>query len=354
MSAREISDTVAEYELRGIPIEELLAQEPPESTREATFDPTTQPRSAGPVRYAVDPLGEPQGNGTRFHVTDLDTSERIYVGRTTNYGSRRGLSRYSDTIPYDRFKAEATIGAWAHFIYPSVMAESGGRHLVINAWDRAHFTWGFYQLAAHTAGDNLILLMRELVQLPSAKRYFPDLVLVDGKLAQMTGDGPVTLERQAEVNVGGWTETQLPDFMAYLNPSSRRLDNQEVIASAKFIAWAEEDPAMLETTIRVSTGIMKRKIRHWAGRLDLLGKRPELAIWVSDMFHQGRGSLNKAREALNQSTFPRQLQALSEIDTTGHHAQRRATVRQHIEVLLNEGRFDGAAFGEGALALSMV
>ena len=111
---------------------------------------------------------------------------------------------------------------------------------------------------------------------------------------------------------------------------------------------------MLEATIRVSSEIMKRKIRHWANRLNLIGKRPELAIWVSDMFHQGRGSLDKAREALNQPTLARQLQALSEIDTTGHHAPRRATVRQHVKVLLDEGRFDGAAFGEGALALSMV
>jgi len=303
------------------------------------------------VNFVVDPSGEPQEIGTKFYVTDHETSKRVYVGRVTRYGSRRGLSRYSDSIPYDRFKAEAANGAWSHFIYPTVMAESGGRHLVINAWDRAHFTWGFYQLAAHTARDNLILLMRELVALPSAKRYFPDLLLVGGKVARRTSNGTVNLEREVEVDVGGWTETQIPDFMTYLNPSSRRLDNQEVIASAKFIAWAEEDPAMLETTIRVSVQIMKRKIGYCARRLDLYGKRPELAIWVSDMFHQGRGSVDLARAALREPTFSRQLETLSKIDTTGNHPERLSTVRQHVQVLLDERRFEGSSFGEGDLQL---
>src|SRR5690606_6633196 len=203
----------------------------------------------------------------------------------------RGISRSSTLLEYDRFQAEEQMGLWAHFIWPTVMAESNGRYISINAWDRAHFTWGFYQLAAHTAGDNLILLMRELVQLPLVARYFPDLKLVDGKVARETDAGPVSLEREVTVDVGGRPERQLPDFMAYLNPSSFRVDEREVLTAAKFASWALEDKEMRDATVRVSVAIMKRKIKARAQSLGLIGKRPELAIWVSDILHQGRAKL---------------------------------------------------------------
>ncbi len=353
MADEVLSDTIAETELRGIPLDELLEAEPDRSTL-SNVPPTPGATESATVRYSVTPIGEPQDRGTKFYVDNLDTGERVYVGQVAIYGNRRGLSRYSEDVKYERAHAEASIGAWAHFIWPSVMAESGGRHLVINAWDRAHFTWGFYQLAAHTAKDNLILLMRELLKLPTAARFFPDLLLDNGKLHRRTSNGTVTLEREVEVDVGSWTETQLPDFMAYLNTSSRRLDNQEVITSAKFLAWAREDPAMLDTTIRVSTEIMQRKIARLAQRLDLIGRRPELAIWISDMFHQGRGSFSQASAALSKPTLREQLAALSQIDVTGAHAPRRATVNRHVDILINEGRFANSAFGEGELALPVI
>lgn len=230
------------------------------------------------------------------------------------------------------------------------MAESRGRYISINAWDRAHFTWGFYQLAAHTARDNLILLMRELVKLPSAARYFPDLTLKDGKVALKTDTGIASLENEVEVQVGRWTETQIPDFMEYLNPTSRHVEEREVITAAKFANWAQDDPAMRETTVRVSIEIMKKKIKHRADSLGLIGKRPELAIWVSDMFHHGRGSTSQVREALAKSNLDSQLAALSTIDTTGQSETRLRTVKAHVDALRAEGRFDGVHFGEGQMS----
>lgn len=95
---------------------------------------------------------------------------------------------------------------------------------MINAWDRAYFTWGFYQFAAHTPDTNLILLMRALVRFPSAKRYFPDLSVAGGRLARTGPDGePVSLETTTTVPVGAGAETQIVDFMTYPNPSSTRL-----------------------------------------------------------------------------------------------------------------------------------
>ena len=307
--------------------------------------------SVGSVQFKVDPFGEPQASGTKYYVIDQADGQKYYAGKVLKYGSRRGLSRASTLLKYDRFESENDIGLWAHFMWPSVMAESHGRYITINAWDRAHFTWGFYQLAAHTARDNLILLARELLKLPSAGKYFPDLTLdSEGKVAKIKDGDLVSLEREVQVDVGNWTETQIPDFMEYLNPSSRRVDNSEVLTSAKFAAWALEDPAMRKATVEISVAIMKRKIKARANTFGLIGKRPELAIWISDMFHQGRGSVSQVRDALSLSTFEKQLDALSEIDTTGNHAARRKTVRKHIKVLMDEERFKGIGFGEGALS----
>jgi hypothetical protein len=340
----------AEDALRGIPPSEMETDNEPLPTPAAA---DASPVEVQPVRYEVVPEGEPQESGTKYSVTDLDTGVTSYAGKVQKYKSRRGLSRISNAIIYDRFAAEKQIGAWAHFMWPSVIAESNGRYISINAWDRAHFTWGFYQLAAHTPSDNLILLMRELVKLPSARRFFPDLTLVDGKIAQVTDTGPVSLEREQEVEVGDGKEMQLVDFMTYLNPSSFRMDEQEVLTAAKFAAWATEDGAMRDATVSVSIAIMKKKIKARAATLGLVGKRPELAIWISDMFHQGRGSTSQAKAALALPTFAEQLDALSRIDTTGQHAARLESVKGSVRVLMDEKCFEGVRFGEGELSLEL-
>lgn len=335
--------------LRGIDASEIEGDdEPLPATAAADFQ---DGLVVQPVKYRVIPEGEPQDQGTEYSVIDVDTGVKSYAGKVLKYGSRRGLSRASNQLKYDRFQEEHSIGAWAHFMWPSVIAESNGRYISINAWDRAHFTWGFYQLAAHTPKDNLILLMRELVQLPSAARFFPDLTLVSGKLARQTDAGPVTLEREYEVQVGNDKEMQLVDFMTYMNPSSFRLDEREVVTAAKFAAWANEDSAMRAATVRVSVEIMKRKIKARASTFGLVGKRPELAIWISDIFHQGRGSVRQVKNALALPTFALQLGALSEIDVTGKHANRLESVKASVQVLLNEKRFDHVRFGEGDLTL---
>lgn len=335
--------------LRGIPAGEIETDDEPLPSP-APAD-SGSPAGRQPVRYKIVPDGEPQAAGTRYSVTDLDTGATFYAGKVLKYKSRRGLSRVSDQLLYDRFAAEQQIGLWSHFMWPSVIAESNGRYISINAWDRAQFTWGFYQLAAHTPRDNLILLMRELVKLESAKRYFPDLTLLGGKVARITEAGPVSLEREQEVQVGGGKEMQLVDFMTYLNPSSFRMDEREVVNAAKFAAWAAEDRAMRDATVSVSVAIMKRKIRTRAAAFGLFGKRPELAIWISDMFHQGRGSVSQAKAALALPTLEEQLGALSRIDATGQHAARLESVRHSVRILLDEKRFEGVRFGEGALAL---
>ena len=304
---------------------------------------------AAPVSFEVEPSGEPQDTGTRYYVVDRQHGRRFYVGRVTRYCRLRGLSRISAERSYDRFSVEQMEGLWAHFIWPTVIAEGRGRLIAINAYDRARFTWGFYQLAAHLADANFVLLMRELVQLESANAYFPDLILRNGKLIQRASVGEVELERR--VFVPRYGEWQIPDFMNYLNPSSTMVENGEVITCAKMIDWARSDPRVLEKTTKVSIDVMKSNLRSRVAQLDLTGLRPELVIWVSDILHQGRGRISTIREALNEPNFEQQLEALYDVDFTGNHLARRNKVKELVQVLIDERRFDGVRFNEGRLSL---
>ncbi|WP_306755267.1 hypothetical protein [Paracoccus actinidiae] len=305
--------------LRGLPISEIEADSEPLPSK--PMDVAAGAEAAdGPVRFRVAPSGEPQAGGTEYLVFDEDTGETLFAGKVLKFGFSRGLSRSGTLLEYDRNESEAEMRLWAHFIWPMVMAGSNGRYISINAWDCAHFAGGFHQL-----GDNLILLMRELVQLPSVHRHFPDLTLVDGKVARKTSSGTVPFEREELVQVSnGRTEMQLPDFMAHLNPTSVRVEEREVLTAAKFAGWALDDEAMRDATVRVSVSITKRKIKASAQMFGFIGKRPELAIWVSDIFHHGRGKASLVLAALAKPTFSEQLDAQS----GRHDRPLRAPVRQ--------------------------
>lgn len=108
---------------------------------------------------------------------------------------------------------------------------------------------------------------------------------------------------------------------------------------------------MRQATVDVSIRIMKGKLKNLAARFGLEGRRPELAIWVSDMYHQGRGSSSKVRAALQLSTFEKQLDALSKIDRTGQHSARLHNVKRRVDQLLAESRFTNAKLGDATLPL---
>jgi hypothetical protein len=107
-------------------------------------------------------------------------------------------------------------------MWPTIVAESaGGHHLLVNTYDRARFTFGFYQLAAHTPDDNLILLFRELLKLQNAATYFPDLTLQSNRVHRIAGGQSHSLETVTSVHrPNGKLEKQILGFMAYLNPDT--------------------------------------------------------------------------------------------------------------------------------------
>ena len=307
--------------------------------------------------------GDPQKQGTSWSAT-LNGKREIILGITQSFedgdGKHLGLGvggKQIKKIPqlkYDRGAAETEWGLWAHFLWPTVVAESyGGYHMIVNAYDRARFTFGFYQLAAHTPGDNLILLFRELLALATAQTYFPDLKLDKGKVTQVIGSGTLDLEKVTLVTrPNKKKESQLLDFMKYFNPDDKAMEQTEAFRTAQLAYWLEDDPQAIAAAVRVPFNIMLRKVKAAAKAYGLTGMRPELAIWVSDITHQGRGGPAVIKAALKKKTFESQYEALRAIGSgNSDYDGRRKTVHVCIQTLLKEKKFDGVDFGKGKLKL---
>lgn len=320
------------------------------------------------LHFKIDVPNNPQKTRARWYAR-VNDEPKFLIGQTVGYkdgdGPHRGLyqTRVMNEIPalyFDRKKAEAYLGLWAHFIWPTVIAESGtGHHLILNSYDRARFTFGFYQLAAHRPRDNLILLFRELVQLPKARAYFPDLFLKSGRLHRQVGSKSYSLEKVSTVHrPNGKVEKQLVSFMTYLNPDSLKANKEEALTAAKLMHWLVNDADAVRVCEQVAISILKRKVQRYAAAYKLIGRDPRLAIWIADIRHQGRGGKSKIKKALQAPTLKEQLRQLSKVDiyTTdspkGRYLSRRKSVQESIDQLMKEGVFDDVVLGDSKLPIA--
>lgn len=315
------------------------------------------------ITFTVRADGPPQKTKTKwFAKRDGSAEAEFLIGQTVSFsdgdGPHRGLyqTRVMNEIPalfYDRHNASKALGLWAHFIWPSVVAEGGGHHLIVNTYDRAAFTFGFYQLAAHTPADNLILLFRELLSLPKAADYFPDLSLKNGKVHRTAAGSTYSLETVTAVHrPNGKVENQIVGFMSYLNPDTLNAGDAEALNAAKLMHWLLNDPAAVDASVKTAFSIMYRKIKSAATTYALKGKDPRLAIWVSDIIHQGRGSKDQIKAALARPSLDEKLAALHLVGSGNpDYTGRRNTVKAKIAVLTAEKVFDGINLGDADLSL---
>jgi hypothetical protein len=230
--------------------------------------------------------------GSRYYAR-IDQGPRFYVGTDVRYDGRRGLMNTSDASgqPYhpDNYRGEH--GFWADFIYPTCLCESNGYFQRLNTYDRASFTFGFFQHAAHTPHDNFVLLLRELLKLPAAPGYYPDLAVIEGAVHRLSPSGPVRLE----------TETSTQGLMDYLNPSKEVIDEIEAINAAKFIHWSQNDPKHRVCQVAFTIASMKNKMRHYAKQYPLHGLVDTVCLTVADIRHQGRAKSRLIMEALDSN-----------------------------------------------------
>ncbi len=214
---------------------------------------------------------------------------RLYLGYEYEFGRYTGLARTGgvrSSAFYDHRDYEAKHGLWAPFLVPTGKCESEGNFFVVNAWDSAAITLGFFQMAAHT-GEHLADLFRDLLEaLPDeADTYFPEI-----KLGKQIGFSGSEARRLFAVNGSDRLDldepAQHPDglhfrsydrgrFMAFFNPDRGKTDLEEAVTTARWIAWLQGSEAARNVIVDNAVAISKRAVEK-VHKLALAANMPQL------------------------------------------------------------------------------
>jgi hypothetical protein len=267
----------------------------------ATIDPVTEVALAAPFYRAKTASGFSFIVGSAMKYTD--DMQRLGLGQ--------GKTAIADSLQFGVYKAAdftGDFGPWAHFIEPTLNAEGGARFGTLNSYDRAAFTFGAPQLAAHTPGENFVEYFRRLLALPEAPQHFPELSLRPGQggvpsIHLKEGSSFINLEAVAEVvRPNGRKEKQLTKLMAYLNPSPTLVDQAELLAAARLLNWLRQDKRARALQIDVFIAAIKDKLATAKRKMPAFtGADWRSALWIMDILHQGRGNYADMGAALSAS-----------------------------------------------------
>jgi hypothetical protein len=237
-------------------------------------------RADGGVKFAI-------GNQVHFHDNRGLANDNSALGRQFNYDA----TEFIEQFPF-----------WAEFIAPTAFCE-GRSFITLNTYDRARFTFGFTQFAAHVPNGDFVRWMRAMLQHPNADDYFPDLALKNGRITKLGQHGDAPLE----------ADDSTQPLMLYLNPSLSSVEDEEVIAAAKFIHWTMNhvDTQALQVTQMVATG--HTLLIEADKRIGLDGVSADLCCIVMDIRHQGRGTFAEMLKALREADPYKALLAIGAI-----------------------------------------
>ncbi len=323
-----VSDFLARFQAAYRGDQGLFFGELPASDLELTVD-FSAATVAHPFAFALRKDGD-RWVGRR---TDVAGSPEFFIGKEiikpakNFFGIFQPVGNYYGPT-YDAEGHASTIDHWAYLLDVTAFCESKNRLNLINTYDRARFTYGFYQLAAHTPHDNLILLFRAALADPDFQKLFPDLELRGGKVFRVAQDGTATdLEQETFDSATG--EMQLKHFMAYLNPQRTVIDEQEILQCARVIWWANTLATSADLQVQVANGILQRKMAEryarWYPNLD--GASDIVCAIVADIHHQGRGKRPAVKAALAASNKVNALLAIG----ASNHAERIETLKGRIK-----------------------
>ncbi|HYV13135.1 MAG TPA: peptidoglycan-binding domain-containing protein [Pyrinomonadaceae bacterium] len=256
--------------------------------------------------------------------------ERFFVGNRVPFQGRLGLMNLRDQSSpfYDPAEYTNTFGHWAHFIAPTVKAESRGHFNCLNTYDRAGFTFGFLQFAAHVADGDFVKFFRALLQLDERTAYFPDLELRDGRIVQPTENGVVRLETAASSDA----------LKRYLNPSGGEVENREVLSAARFVHWCAHSKAHRETQVKVGVDTVRQKLRTAHNKINLDGRGDKVCFVVMDILHQGRGTFAAMKQIIQNNNDAVAYQKLLTIGAS-NFPERIETIRAEVARLEAAGHF---------------
>ncbi len=289
------------------------------------------------------------GSAGVWHAREASDGQKFLVGREVNQASKGFFGINVPVADYwgPEFAAEDYVDAfdhWACLLEVTGFCESKNRFVLVNTYDRAKFTFGFYQLAAHTPRDNLILLFHELAGLSSFKDYFPELKIRNGRLSRVDSNGGVTdLETEMATGPGGEINLQL--FMNYLNPNRKLIDEQEVLHAARLIHWTVNDPKARAAQVRVSADILQTKMaqRHHP-KLGLDGRSDVTCAILCDILHQGRATYAELRTVLQAANPDEALLSFKDAS----FKNRNRSLRTAIEKSKAQGKLGTRTYSAAA------
>lgn len=248
----------------------------------------------------------------RTFNAQADGGASFFVGLQTRYFDKSAQQWFeglynvpNKKLPPLRYQPEDirdSEGFWADLIWPTAQCE-GGNYLTLNTYDRARFTWGFGQFAAHVPDGDFVRFFREVISKPAAQSYFPGLFLHQGRIAMEVNGIPRLLET---------AETTGP-LLDYLNPSTAAVEDPEVIAAARLIHWTTNDADMRRLQARHMAETFKRLMREADKRLDLDGRGADICCVICDIRHQGRARYTSMQAALASANPLASLLKLGEI-----------------------------------------
>ncbi|MFC4818497.1 MULTISPECIES: hypothetical protein [unclassified Flavobacterium] len=271
--------------------------------------------------------------------------DKFTIGYTTMYEGNFGL--------YNILQTEGQIylpenypqyGFWSYFLYPTAMAESKGSFKCLNTYDRARFTFGFMQYAAHVPNGDFVVFLKELLLLPDASAYFPKLALKDNRIHYRSNNGTLTLLE---------SDSSTQALMDYLNPSLSQVENQELICSARMVHWSSTSLAHRELQVKTAVEHYQKNMKSYHTRFGLHGAPAKVCALVCDIRHQGRGTNNRIAAALN--TNGDYEKAYSNLCTIGqaNYQSRITTVKNTIKKLSDLGLFQMKYDAEQATFVAM-
>jgi hypothetical protein len=286
----------------------------------------------------------PDPVGGRWEARLVGEPGSFLVGKEINNAAKQFFGLFVPIAEYwgPVYRAAdytAELDQWAVLLEVTGACESENRFNLINTYDRAKFTFGFYQLAAHTPRDNLILLFRRLAQLTAFKEYFPDLEMRNGRLHRIDGSGAATdLEQEFPASNG---EQQIMLFMNYLNPNRRIVDRQEALMAARLIHWSVNDPEMRRAQVQVAAEILQGKMsRRYQPKLGLDGKSDTICAIVADIFHQGRSTFAAVKQILAQADPVPDLLKVND----AQQAPRNRHLKQAVDAAIAAGRLGNKVY----------
>lgn len=209
--------------------------------------------------------------------------ERFGLSNDGNYfGSEEAKKQLYLATDY-----ESVYPFWCDFIEPTAICE-GQSFISLNTYDRARFTFGFGQFAAHVPDGDFIRWFRDMLQRPEATDYFPNLEVRMGRV--------VKLEEAKVVRMEDKDSTK--PLQLYLNPTLDAVEDAEVVSAAKLIHWTTSHPEARLLQVQHMINTARRLVKEADKRLGLDGVGADLCCVVMDVRHQGRAGFDDLQAAL--------------------------------------------------------